>query len=259
MFLAKLPTGGALVPRLQMFVSDLSATGVVRNALAIANQAAATGFDVRLLTCSADGVLAGDLDKRVTIVELLDGSRSGGSRRAQLKRVFLAYRRHSRDWRPDILFSTQNGIGPMMGSVDDVERLADEEVSGRPTFHLQAQVDESVVGPLTYQTLTSSPITVDLWIDQENYDLLQARLAESPSEEKPNPAIWTFGLSHHDVDVEIEPPEPAASGIRPLASARSIEARNVSMCGPSFCWSRVPCAPVTAIESASAASTSAQT
>jgi hypothetical protein len=109
-------------------------------------------------------------------------------------------------YRPDILFSTQDGIGPMMGSVDEVERLADEEVSGRPAYHLQAQVDESVVGTLTYQTITGSPVTVDLWVDQETHDLLRAQLAESPGPERPNPAVWTLELSHHDEDVEIEPP-----------------------------------------------------
>ncbi len=34
-------------PKIQIFVSDLGATGVVRNAIAIANLAAASGFRVR--------------------------------------------------------------------------------------------------------------------------------------------------------------------------------------------------------------------
>lgn len=94
--------------RLQIFVSDLSATGVVRNAVAIANHASASGFDVRLLICTAGGVLTGEVDPRVTIVELVDRSESNSPRRSLLKQVFLAYRRHSREWRPDILFSAGN-------------------------------------------------------------------------------------------------------------------------------------------------------
>ncbi len=109
-------------------------------------------------------------------------------------------------YRPDVLFSTQDGIGPVMGRVRDVERLADEETAGRPAYHLRSTVDQDVVGPLTYYTITGSPVTVDLWIDQETHDLLRAQLSEPPGAERPNPAVWTLDLSHHGEDVTIEPP-----------------------------------------------------
>ena len=109
-------------------------------------------------------------------------------------------------YQPDILFSTQDGIGPVMGRVEGVQRLEDEEIEGQSTFHLRATVDESVVGPLTYYTVTGDPVTVDLWIDQETHDLLRARLSEPPGPERPNPAVWTLNLSHHGEDVSIEPP-----------------------------------------------------
>jgi len=109
-------------------------------------------------------------------------------------------------YQPDTLFSTQDGIGPVMGRVQNAERLEDEEIEGRPTYHLRATVDQSVVGPLTYYTITGSPITVDLWIDQETHDLLRAQLSEPPGPERPNPAVWTLNLSHHGQDISIEPP-----------------------------------------------------
>lgn len=109
-------------------------------------------------------------------------------------------------YQPDILFSTQDGIGPVMGRVENVERREDEEIEGQPTYHLHATVDESVVGPLTYYTITGSPVAVDLWIDQETHDLLRARLSEPPGPERPNPAVWTLNLSHHGEEVSIEPP-----------------------------------------------------
>jgi hypothetical protein len=109
-------------------------------------------------------------------------------------------------YQPDILFSTQDGIGPVMGRVQNAQRLEDEEIEGRPTYHLRATVDQSVVGPLTYYTITGSPVTVDLWIDQETHDLLRARLSEPQGPERPNPAVWTLNLSHHGQDVSIEPP-----------------------------------------------------
>jgi hypothetical protein len=110
-------------------------------------------------------------------------------------------------YQPDILFSTQDGIGPVMGRVQNAQRLEDEKIEGRSTYHLRATVDQSVVGPLTYYTITGSPVTVDLWIDQETHDLLRAQLSEPPGPERPNPAVWTLNLSHHSEDVSIEPPD----------------------------------------------------
>ena len=95
-------------PRAQIFVSDLTATGVVRNAIAIANEAAASGYEVRLLTCRPDGVLRNHVRADVTVVKLLHGTENGSSRRFQLKQALLEYRRHSRQWRPDIMFSAGN-------------------------------------------------------------------------------------------------------------------------------------------------------
>ncbi|MGH2617815.1 MAG: LppX_LprAFG lipoprotein [Thermomicrobiales bacterium] len=114
-------------------------------------------------------------------------------------------------YQPDVLFSTQDGIGPVMGRVEDAERLADEEIAGRATFHIRTSVDQEVVGPLTYYTMTGSPVTVDLWIDQETYDLLRAQMSEPPGPDRPDPAVWTLDLSHHGEEITIEPPAETAS------------------------------------------------
>ncbi len=110
-------------------------------------------------------------------------------------------------YRPDTLFSTQDGIGPVMGRVTDVQRLPDEEIAGRAAYHVQAKVDEEVVGPLTYYTLSGSPVTVDLWIDVETDDLLRAVMSEPPHADKSHPATWTLDLSHHGEEISIEPPQ----------------------------------------------------
>jgi hypothetical protein len=113
-------------------------------------------------------------------------------------------------YQPDVLFSTQDGIGPVMGRVQDVQRLEDDEIADRPAYHLRATVDAETVGPLTYNTISGSPVTVDLWIDRETSDLLRATLAEPPGEDRPNPAVWTLDLSHHGEDITIDPPSEAA-------------------------------------------------
>ena len=108
-------------------------------------------------------------------------------------------------YRPTILFDSQAGIGPVMGRVQDVELLGEEEIDGRESLHVAARVEESVIGPLTYETMTGSPITVDLWIDRESDDLLRARLAEPPDAGN-DPATWTLDLSEHGEQVAIEAP-----------------------------------------------------
>ena len=109
-------------------------------------------------------------------------------------------------YRPDVLFDTQDGLGPVMGRVKDVVRQPDEELDGRPAYRLTATVPGEVIGPLTYGTMTGSPVTVDLWIDRETDDLLRARLAEPPQPDKANPATWTLDLVRHGEEVSIEPP-----------------------------------------------------
>jgi glycosyltransferase involved in cell wall biosynthesis len=97
----------ATASRLQIFVSDLKATGVARNAVALANAAADAGYHVRLLTCRPEGPFRNAVSPRVTLVSLLSDRVRNGSRHSQLQ-VLLAYRRHTRDWRPDIMLSSGN-------------------------------------------------------------------------------------------------------------------------------------------------------
>ncbi|MGI9255296.1 MAG: LppX_LprAFG lipoprotein [Thermomicrobiales bacterium] len=108
-------------------------------------------------------------------------------------------------YRPDVLFDTQNGLGPVMGRVTDVQRQPDEKIDGVEAYHLLATVPQEVIGPLTYNTIQGSPVSVDLWVDRATGDMLRARLSEPPMSGK-TPAVWTFDLMRHGQEVEIEPP-----------------------------------------------------
>jgi hypothetical protein len=110
------------------------------------------------------------------------------------------------EYDPSVLFDNQNGIGPIMDRVTDAQRLDDEKVDKRQTFHIQAKVDDTIIDDLTYGTLQGSPITVDLWIDQQTYDLVRARLAEPPSQGPDKPAVWTLDLFDHDAKITIDAP-----------------------------------------------------
>lgn len=95
-------------PKLQIFVNDLGATGVVRNAVAIANAAVADGFAVRVLASIAEGPLRDELDRRIEVIGLLGAGEAGMFRKKQLRRSLPDYRRLTKEWRADILFSAGN-------------------------------------------------------------------------------------------------------------------------------------------------------
>jgi hypothetical protein len=110
------------------------------------------------------------------------------------------------EYDPSVLFDNQNGIGPIMDRVTDAQRLDNEKIDGRQTFHVQAKVDDTIIDDLTYHTLAGSPITVDLWIDQATANLVRARLAEPPIQGPDQPAVWTLDLFDHDAKITIDPP-----------------------------------------------------
>lgn len=113
------------------------------------------------------------------------------------------------EYDPSVLFDNQNGIGPVMDRVSDAQRLDDEKIDDHDAFHIQALVNDDIIGDLTYNTLQGSPITVDLWIDRETNNLLRARLAEPPNQsgdDAEKPAIWTLDLFDHDANITIDPP-----------------------------------------------------
>jgi lipoprotein LprG len=109
-------------------------------------------------------------------------------------------------YRPGIIFSAQNGLGPMMEHVQDVEALADEKIAGRQAYHVRASVPQDAVIALTNYTIKGSLLNVDFWIDHETQALLRVRIAEQPAPDRPHPAIWTIDFSHHGEPITIDPP-----------------------------------------------------
>ena len=110
---------------------------------------------------------------------------------------------------PGILFDTEDGIGPVMGQVDDPQRLDDEEVEGVEAYHVTGTVERATIDAITGHTMDGSPVAVDLWIDRATDDLIKVRLAEPPieGEEEDEAATWTLVLSDHGKQVTIEPPD----------------------------------------------------
>lgn len=90
-----------------VFVEDFGATGVVRNAIAIAARLADNGHHVTLLAAKPDGVLRGSVPKGVVTASLNEPGEIG-SRKAIMRRSFLRFRKFVVRERPDIVFSSGN-------------------------------------------------------------------------------------------------------------------------------------------------------
>lgn len=107
---------------------------------------------------------------------------------------------------PSRLFDTQDGLGPVMGKVENAQLVSSESVGDRDSWHLQGTVLDDVIGPITAHTMNGEAVTLDLWVDKETSNLLRIRLSEPTDEGIEDPAIWTMELREHDEPVTIEPP-----------------------------------------------------
>lgn len=119
---------------------------------------------------------------------------------------------------PQILFDNQSGIGPVMNRVTGATRLPNATIQGRDSYHLTAVVDQTIIGPLTSESMKGDPISVELWIDTENFNLLQAQLSEPKSVTGHEPATWVLSLTDQDKPITISPPNAPFSISSPEAS-----------------------------------------
>lgn len=94
-------------PRIAIFVHNLAATGVVRNAIAIATEAVQHGYSVDLVVWRAEGTLAGTLNPDIRLVTL-DTSGIASGRETELIRAAKPLRRHLKAERPALILSAGN-------------------------------------------------------------------------------------------------------------------------------------------------------
>jgi len=109
-------------------------------------------------------------------------------------------------YNPAVLYDNQNGLGPVMGKITDPEIVGTEDVDGRQAYHIHGTVPEDIMTPLTSGTMQGDTISLDVWIDGDNWDLLRVVLKEPEGPDVENPATWTMNLSDHNKKIDIEPP-----------------------------------------------------
>lgn len=121
-------------------------------------------------------------------------------------------------YNPSILFDNQNGIGPVMDRISDAQKLANASVQGRDCYHIVAKVNQALIAPLTSKSMQGDNVSVDLWIDTNDFNLLQIQLSESKDVTGHQPATWLLSLTEQDKPMTISPPDAPFSVSSPVAS-----------------------------------------
>lgn len=110
-------------------------------------------------------------------------------------------------YNPSVLYDDTDGLGPVMGRMDDPQLQDSEKIDGRETWHIAATVKGEVTQKMTSGTMRGTTQSLEVWIDKENSNLLRIRIAEPTDEDLDDPATWTLTLSDHGKDVKIERPD----------------------------------------------------
>lgn len=110
-------------------------------------------------------------------------------------------------YNPAVLYDEVDGLGPVMSRMDDPKLEGSDEIDGHDAWHITGTVDGEITQKMTSGTMRGSHQGLELWIDEENNDMLRIRIAEPTDEDLEDPATWTLTLSDHGKDVKIERPE----------------------------------------------------
>ena len=109
-------------------------------------------------------------------------------------------------YNPAVLYDNQDGLGPVMGRLQNAAIEDTDEVDGREAYVITGTVAPAVISRLTADTMGGENVSIRLWIDQETSDILRVVLQEDDTSPKDEPARWTLNLSKFNQDVNIEPP-----------------------------------------------------
>jgi hypothetical protein len=109
-------------------------------------------------------------------------------------------------YNPSVLYDNQDGLGPVMGKLENATIAGTEEVNDRQAYLVTGTVDPAVISKLTADTMGGEEVSIRLWIDVETNDILRVVLEEGTVEGKDEPATWTLNLSNFNQEVSIEPP-----------------------------------------------------
>src|SRR5690606_20277929 len=67
-------------------------------------------------------------------------------------------------YNPSILYDNQDGLGPVMGKIENAEVVGTEEINGRVAYHIRGTSPGEIIEPMTAGTMDGDQIGVELWV-----------------------------------------------------------------------------------------------
>lgn len=110
------------------------------------------------------------------------------------------------DYSPTVLFDKDHGLSAVLGQLQEVQRVGEEQVEGQATYHLKGKVAKAAIDPITGGVVEGDPVGVDLWLAKDSANLVRLVLTEGKTA-KAQPAVWTLLLTNYDQPVTITKPQ----------------------------------------------------
>ena len=110
-------------------------------------------------------------------------------------------------YNPAVLFNTNDGLGPVISKLTDLNLDGTEKVNGKQAYKITGTSSQKDIALLSADTMTGSSFKVQIWVDKKNSQLLKITLAEPSDNGKQHPATWTMMISDYNANVTVEAPE----------------------------------------------------
>lgn len=103
-----------------------------------------------------------------------------------------------------LLFNPTDGIGAQLARMENLERLANEDINGRDAIHLRGTLPGAALSRFAPDLAETPALTVDVYLDTASLWVSRIVMTQPPVDgETPT---WTFDFSDHNSAAEINPP-----------------------------------------------------
>lgn len=113
-------------------------------------------------------------------------------------------------FRPINVFGAGHNFELVRPFLEEAVLLPDDELQGRPVYRLRSHTQTHLEGPLNMLPL-AGPASVDLWIDQDTFDVLRIEISGQSTSNTNAKVTWTIDIAEHDQPLRIDHPDDSGS------------------------------------------------
>jgi lipoprotein LprG len=107
---------------------------------------------------------------------------------------------------PATLFAAERGLESLLqGGVEEIALVGEEEIGGRPTYHLRGTVPGERMVAVSGGMVGAGPVQLDVWADKESFRATQIVLVDTATDTV-SPTTWTMTFNGYDEPVDVRAP-----------------------------------------------------